>query len=511
MKVSIDPMINAPNNNRRNNSFRGIAEQSSMESIFRSPSALFWLLLHGLCCIISLVLGFRFSRLIFFLLFTTSYNNSSSSYSQSPLLLHQSTSTSPPVLTTNAPTTPLPHANHSGSSRVVVGRHGIRIRPWPHPDPKQVMQAHRIMERVQREQMLTYGVKNRRPVIVITPTYLRTFQTVHLTGLIHTLMLVPGEVLWIVVEAGGASDETADLLVKSGLEFVHVGFGEKMPPSWEAIHKMEARMRLQGLRVVRERKLDGIVVFADDSNMHCLQLFDEIQSVKWMGALSIGLLAHGGSRTKQDGNGGEEDANFPLPVQGPACNSSGKLAGWHTYNVSPYMEQSSTLVHDGATVLPTKLEWAGFVMNSRLVWKDVEDRPGWFRDLDELNENGDAIETPLSLLRDESFVEPLGKCGREVMLWWLRVEARADSKFPSRWIIDPPLEIVVPAKRTPWPDAPPELLSSERESGIRDHAEKHHTKAGRVSRSRRVSHNKRKHDSQQAESQLSVVSTKQER
>ncbi|KAK9012928.1 hypothetical protein V6N11_040958 [Hibiscus sabdariffa] len=29
-------------------------------------------------------------------------------------------------------------------------------------------------------------------------------------------------------------------------------------------------------------------------------------------------------------------------------------------------------------------------------------------------------------------VEPLGSGGRQVLLWWLRVEARADSKFPLR-------------------------------------------------------------------------------
>lgn len=41
-----------------------------------------------------------------------------------------------------------------------------------------------------------------------------------------------------------------------------------------------------------DRKLDGIVMFADESNMHCLELFDEIQNVKWMGTVSVGVLAH---------------------------------------------------------------------------------------------------------------------------------------------------------------------------------------------------------------------------
>lgn len=43
---------------------------------------------------------------------------------------------------------------------------------------------------------------------------------------------------------------------------------------------------------MREEKLDGIVMFSDDSNMHSLELFDGIQKVEWIRALSIGMLDH---------------------------------------------------------------------------------------------------------------------------------------------------------------------------------------------------------------------------
>ncbi|PQQ15182.1 putative beta-1 4-xylosyltransferase IRX14H [Prunus yedoensis var. nudiflora] len=43
--------------------------------VIKSPATVFWLVLHGLCCLISLVLGFRFSRLVFFFLFSTSSSN----------------------------------------------------------------------------------------------------------------------------------------------------------------------------------------------------------------------------------------------------------------------------------------------------------------------------------------------------------------------------------------------------------------------------------------------------
>ncbi|CAM8879339.1 unnamed protein product [Rhodiola kirilowii] len=52
--------------NRRSNSFRSSSPLDlGSEGTGKSPAALFWLALHGLCCLISLVLGFRFSRLVF--------------------------------------------------------------------------------------------------------------------------------------------------------------------------------------------------------------------------------------------------------------------------------------------------------------------------------------------------------------------------------------------------------------------------------------------------------------
>ncbi|CBI21374.3 unnamed protein product, partial [Vitis vinifera] len=458
--------------NRRSNSFRAAGGlDSSVDGSGKSPAAIFWLVLHGLCCLISLVLGFRFSRLVFFLFFSTASNGGTSGLYP---------------------------------SRVVVGRHGIRIRPWPHPNPDEVMKAHRIIERVQREQKLQFGIKNPRTVIVVTPTYVRTFQTLHLTGLMHSLMNVPYDLIWIVIEAGGTTNETASLLAKSGLRTIHIGFDRRMPNSWEDRHRLEAQMRLRALRIVREEKLDGILMFGDDSNMHSMELFDEIQKVKWIGAVSVGILAHSGNTDELSSVAHKkaEEENLPPPVQGPACNSSEKLVGWHIFNSLPYVGNGATYIDDRATVLPRKLEWSGFVLNSRLLWKAAEDRPEWVKDLDKLDGVREEIESPLSLLKDPSMVEPLGSCGRKVLLWWLRVEARTDSKFPARWIIDPPLEVTVPAKRTPWPDAPPELPSNVKEISIQEHTEKRHAKS-RASRSKHSSRSKRKHESRTADPQVS--------
>ncbi|PON67190.1 Glycosyl transferase [Trema orientale] len=485
--------------NRRSNSFRGSAPlDSSADGSIRSPAAIFWLVLHGLCCLISLVLGFRFSRLVFFFLFSTS-SSTTSLYSVPFRSATELGGGGAFDLRRSAPEFP---ANRTGvtassSSRVVVGRHGIRIRPWPHPNPTEVMKAHQIIDTVQREQRRQFGVKNPRTVVVVTPTYVRTFQALHMTGLMHSLMLVPYDLVWIVVEAGGATNETASILAKSGIRTIHVGFDQRMPNSWEGRHRLEARMRLRGLRTVRDQKLDGIVMFADDSNMHSMELFDEIQNVQWFGALSVGILAHSGDTESDESlvstmQKKEDEQNLPMPIQGPACNSSNKLIGWHTFNSLPYAGKKAIYIDDRATVLPRKLEWAGFVLNSRMLWKEAEDKPEWVKDLDTLDGVGENIESPLFLLKDPSLVEPLGSCGRQILLWWLRVEARFDSKFPSRWIIDPPLEVTVPSKRTPWPDAPPELPSTENLAiGTQEQVVKHSTKT-RSPRSKRRS--KRKHD-----------------
>ncbi|XP_010548427.1 PREDICTED: probable beta-1,4-xylosyltransferase IRX14 [Tarenaya hassleriana] len=481
--------------NRRSNSFRSSPPLDfPADGSGNSPAALFWVILHCLCCLISLVLGFRFSRLVFFFLFSTS-NIYSAPFRLDLPAKHLD------VRTLGRNPVPPPVNATATSSRVVVGRHGIRIRPWPHPNSAEVMKAHQIIERVQREQRTIFGVKSPRRVIVVTPTYVRTFQTIHLTGVMHSLMLVPYDLVWIVVEAGGATNETASIISKSGLRTIHVAFEQRMPNTWEDRSKLELLMRLRALRVVREEKLDGIVMFADDSNIHSMELFDEIHNVKWFGAVSVGILAHSGNVEEMVSSieKGKEivEKQQSLPVQGPVCNSSDKLIGWHTFNTLPYAGKRAVYMDDMAAVFPQKLEWSGFVLDSRLLWDESENRPEWVKDFGPLNEK-DGIDSPLSLLKDPAMVEPLGSCGRQVLIWWLRIEARPDSKFPPGWIIEPPLEITVAAKRTPWPDAPPELPSTTSPENSADVA-KH---SARNRRSRRRS--KRKHEPKAMDTQIST-------
>lgn len=244
--------------NRRSNSIKVPPPlESSGEVTGKSPVGSFCLFLHAAFCLISLALGFRFSRIFFLFLFSTSSTSSTNFYvapfragdgeASSPLRI-QSSVTANPIGKVESPVNISAPDGGSTGSRVVVGRHGTRIRSWPHPNPDEVMKAHRIIERVQMEQKVLFGVKNPKTVIAVTPTYVRTFQKLHLIGVMHSLMLVPYDLVWIVVEAGGVTNETASIVANSGLRIIHTGFNQRMPISWNDRHKLEARMRLHALR-----------------------------------------------------------------------------------------------------------------------------------------------------------------------------------------------------------------------------------------------------------------------
>ncbi|KAK1393594.1 Cyclin N-terminal domain-containing protein [Heracleum sosnowskyi] len=102
--------------------------------------------------------------------------------------------------------------------------------------------------------------------------------------------------------------------------------------------------------VIRDEKLDGIVMFTDDSNMHSMELFDEIQTVKGIRDVSVGILAHGGDSDEelnvvQKTVGNNESR---LPIQGPACNTSEQLPGWHTFDSLSYARKSAKFIGDKA-------------------------------------------------------------------------------------------------------------------------------------------------------------------
>lgn len=477
----------------------------AVDALLRSP----FNVLHCLLCIAALTLGFRLSREA--LLVVGSHKPSLDTLKSIRKAYTDTGSHSEVALgfpyvkddrrnLTSHVLLRTPSSVELKSSRVHVGRHEILIRSWPHPDPLHTFLADQLLSHIQDEQRRTYALKERKQLLVITTTHVRTFQALHLTGLIHTLCAIPSPLIWIVVEAGGVSSETAALLVNSQLSYHHLGIDVNTLDD-RNLQQVETLLRLKGLRFIEEQQLDGVVLFADDSNTYSFDYFEEAQRVDWIGIFSFGVLSppslSGLSKENanpiQDGfmlskatlaEQGLDDSDstrvldtslrgaissfqdegsrpiLALPLETPVCNSSGHIIGW--YSPSPLRNNGSGM----------GLEWTAFALNARIFWKDYE-RPTWIKDWAEtLGKNQSLIESPLAFVKDTSFVQPLGNCGKDVLMWWLRVEARVDSKFPSRWTISPPLDVVVPSKRTPWPEAhlassppppskPPPVLGNE--------------------------------------------------
>lgn len=182
-------------------------------------------------------------------------------------------------------------------------------------------------------------------------------------------------------------------------------------------------------RFIKERQLEGVVVFADESNSHRLELFDEAQRVNWFGALSVGLLMPpksyetGDSPLRWSAMDATQASSPFLPVQGPACNASGFLIGWHSeYGALPSV--------DGKSRTSWNFEWSGFVFDSAVLF-ELGNKPSWIKDWDEWANESDNVGSPTVMVSDEAFIEPLGDCGRDILVWWARSEARADSKYPE--------------------------------------------------------------------------------
>ncbi|KAI5069340.1 hypothetical protein GOP47_0015641, partial [Adiantum capillus-veneris] len=283
------------------------------------------------------------------------------------------------------------------------------------------------------------------------------------------------QAVWIVVEAGGVSNGTVELLSQSRLSYYHLAVQEPMPANSKDREQLEIQLRLEGLRFVRNLQLDGVVIFLDESNTFNLDLFEAVQKIDWFGTFTVGLLFHSElplvseenielvhnfsiasieskSKIEVGDTGMTEESNIykknghspsvkedlmsgsSLPVKGPVCNPEGHLVGWYVPSSNKHFE------------------WAGFALNSRMLWEDVS-KPSWIKSWDEVfRENSPMPESPLAFLRNNSYIEPLGDCGRNILMWWIGVEAAEGCKFPSRWIISPPLEVVVPSRQTPWPN-----------------------------------------------------------
>jgi len=135
-------------------------------------------------------------------------------------------------------------------------------------------------------------------IYVVTPTYSRPAQKAELTRLCQTLLLVTN-VHWVVVE--DAKVETSlvtNLLKRCGVPYTQLHV--PTPPEWKH-QKGEAHWRkprgvlqrneaLSWIRENADRKVDGVLYFADDDNTYDVEIFEEMRATKKVSIWPVGLV-----------------------------------------------------------------------------------------------------------------------------------------------------------------------------------------------------------------------------
>ncbi|KAJ0970502.1 hypothetical protein J5N97_023379 [Dioscorea zingiberensis] len=172
-------------------------------------------------------------------------------------------------------------------------------------------------------------------LIVVTPTYNRALQAYYLNRLGQTLRLVPQPLLWIVVEVGSASMETAELLRRTGVMYRHLVCERNSTK----VKDRGVHQRNTALQHIERHQLDGIVYFADDDNIYTLELFESLRKIRRFGTWPVAMLAQ--SKNK-------------ATLEGPVCNGS-QVIGWHTNEKSKRLRRFH-------------VDMSGFAFNSSILW-----------------------------------------------------------------------------------------------------------------------------------------------
>lgn len=117
---------------------------------------------------------------------------------------------------------------------------------------------------------------SRKLLIVVTPTYARPFQAYYLNKLAHTLKLVQPPLLWIVVEMTSQSEETADILQRTGVMYRHLVCNKNLTD----VKDRSVHQRNVALSHIETHRLNGIVYFADDDNTYSVHLFEQMRQIR---------------------------------------------------------------------------------------------------------------------------------------------------------------------------------------------------------------------------------------
>ncbi|XP_015074269.1 probable beta-1,4-xylosyltransferase IRX9H [Solanum pennellii] len=253
---------------------------------------------------------------------------------------------------------------------------------------------------------------SRKLLIVVTPTYNRALQAYYLLRLSDVLKLVKSPLLWVVVEMNVASEETADILRKTGVMYRHLVCSKNMTD----IKDRGVHQRNVALEHIEHHRLNGIVYFADDDNIYSLELFESIRSINRFGTWPVAMLAQSKSKAI---------------LEGPVCNGS-QVIGWHTNEKSKQLRRFH-------------VDMSGFAFNSTILWDPKKwHRPTSdpIRQLDNVKEGFQETTFIEQIVEDESQMEAVPPGCSRVLNWHLHLEAHG-VVYPGGWLLQKNLDAII--------------------------------------------------------------------
>ncbi|GMJ11081.1 IRREGULAR XYLEM 9-LIKE, IRREGULAR XYLEM 9 Homolog [Hibiscus trionum] len=255
--------------------------------------------------------------------------------------------------------------------------------------------------------------ETRKLLIIVTPTYAGPLQAYYLSRLGYTLKLAEPPLLWIVVEMNSQSEETADILRRSGVMYRHLVCKKNLTD----IKDRHAHQRNVALSHIETHQLDGIVYFANEDNIYSIDLFQQMRHIRRFGTWTV-------AKQTWDKSG--------AIMEGPVCNGT-QVIGWHLNRLSRRFRS-----------LHGEMSW--FAFNSTILW----DPKRWnrrtlepIRQLDTVKDGFQASSFIEQLVDDYSQMEGLPPDCSRIMVWMLNVES-SDSFYPKKWSVKNNLDVIAP-------------------------------------------------------------------
>ncbi|KAJ0030800.1 hypothetical protein Pint_12816 [Pistacia integerrima] len=250
----------------------------------------------------------------------------------------------------------------------------------------------------------------RKLLIIVTPTNTQPFQAYYLNRLAHTLWMVQPPLLWIVVEMSSQSEETTDILRRTGVMYRQLVCKKNLTD----VKDRRVYQRNVALSHIENHRLDGIVYFADDDN-------GPVRGLKLLfgrfGTWTVAKLT---------------ENRFKAVLEGPICNGT-QVIGWHINEPS----RRSRRFH---------AEMSGFAFNSTILWDPKQwHRPTLdpIRQLDTTKDGFQASTFIEQIVEDESQMEGLLENCSRIMVW-LHPSESSNSFYPQKWFLKNNLDVIAP-------------------------------------------------------------------